>query len=350
MQQVLLESGAVSAFCESVAIMLSAGIQTDEAVHMLGDKMEDVTFKQVCTQIYQELIKGSNLAEAMESTGAFPAHTLNMVKTGEQTGRTESVLRGLAVYYDEESRLFAKVQSSIAYPAALLCVMSVILLFTVLAILPVFMDTYESFAGTLTSGSFLSVNIAMVIGWVALIVTLIVTVVALSAAWRCRSERGRQRVLKQLNTLPATRSAMYQISLSRFTSALSTLVASGIDSNDAMSQAMDTVDNDALYNKLEPAYNSMLDIDNARSLSQAIYENNVFEPVYARMLMVGTRSGSTDEVLDDLSATFFEDAVVQIDRAIDTIEPALAAFMTLAVGATLLSVMLPLIGIMGSIG
>lgn len=350
MQKDLLESGAVSAFCESVAIMLSAGIQTDEAVHMLGEKMEDATFKRVCDHIYKELLAGKNLAEAMESSGAFPEHALNMVRAGEETGRTESVLRGLAVYYDEESRLFAKVQSSIAYPAALLCVMSVILLFTVLAILPVFMDTYASFAGTLTSGSFLSVNVAMVIGWAALVVTLIVTIVALLGAIRCRSVRGRISIIRTLNGFPATKQAMYQISLSRFTSALSTYVASGIDSNVAMREAMDTVDNKVLYTKLEPAYTAMLDIDNTKSLAQAIYENNIFEPVYARMLMVGTRSGSTDEVLDNLSSTFFDDAVVQMDRTIDSIEPALAAFMTLAVGATLLSVMLPLIGIMGSIG
>lgn len=349
-QNTLLESGAVSAFCESVAIMLSAGIQTDEAVHLLGEKMESSTFKAVCDKVYARLIAGDDLAEAMEATRAFPEHALNMVRAGEATGRTESVLRGLAVYYDEESRLFTKVQSSIAYPAALLCVMSVILLFTVLAILPVFMDVYKSFAGTLTSGSFLFVNIAMGIGWVALVVTLIVTAIALFAAFKCRSEKGRQSVIQWLNKFPATKQAMYQISLSRFTSALSTLVASGVDSNVAMQRAMETVDNKALREKLQPAYNSMMDLDSAKSLSQAIYENDIFEPVYARMLMVGTRSGSTDEVLDDLSTTFFDDAVVQIDRSIDSIEPILAAFMTLAVGATLLAVMLPLIGIMGSIG
>lgn len=350
MQNELLESGAVSAFCESIAIMLSAGIQTDEAVHLLGEKMEDATFKRVCESIYVSLMQGNNLAEAMDATGAFPAHVINMVGTGESTGRTESVLRGLAVYYDEESRLFAKVRSSIAYPAALLCVMSVILLFTVFAVLPVFMDVYASFAGTLTSGSFLSVDIAMIIGWAALIITLIVTVIALIMAAICRTERGRIRLSHVLTSFPATKSAMYQIALSRFTSALSTLVASGVDSDHAMRDAMDTVDNAELRRKLEPAYASMVNLDDSKSLAQAIYENDIFEPVYARMLMVGTRSGSTDEVLEDLSSTFFDDAVVQIDRAIDSIEPTLAAFMTLAVGATLIAVMLPLIGIMGSIG
>ena len=37
-------------------------------------------------------------------------------------------------------------------------------------------------------------------------------------------------------------------------------------------------------------------------------------------------------------------------RALDRIEPLLAALLTIAVGGTLISVMLPLIGIMGSIG
>lgn len=350
MQNNLLESGAVSAFCESVAIMLSAGIQTDEAVWLMGDKMEDSTFKQVCGDVYESLLAGDNLAEAMEKTGAFPPHALNMVAAGEATGRTESVLRGLAIYYDEESRLYAKVQSSIAYPAGLLCVMSVILLFTVLAILPVFADVYTSFAGTLTSGSFLSVDVAMVIGWAALILTLVVTVFALIASFKCRTAKGRISITRWLNHFPATKQAMYQISLSRFTSALSNLVAAGIDSEVAVEKAMETVDNKLLYKKIKPAYESMVNLDHPLSLSQAIYENDVYEPVYARMLMVGSRAGSTDEVLEDLSTTFFDDAVIQIDSAIDRIEPILAAFMTIAVGATLISVMLPLIGIMGSVG
>ena len=66
-------------------------------------------------------------------------------------------------------------------------------------------------------------------------------------------------------------------------------------------------------------------------------------------LMMGTRSGSTDEVLSHLSDIFFEDANAQIDSVVDSVEPTLAAFLTIAVGATLIAVMLPLIGIMGSI-
>ena len=94
----------------------------------------------------------------------------------------------------------------------------------------------------------------------------------------------------------------------------------------------------------------MADLENPRSLTQAIGEFGIFEPLYARMLSVGMRTGNADETLAQLSTTFFDNAVMQIDRALDNIEPMLAAFLTIAVGATLIAVMLPLIGIMGSIG
>ena len=117
-----------------------------------------------------------------------------------------------------------------------------------------------------------------------------------------------------------------------------------------MERAIETVDNDKLKARLQKAVESMVDLDNPRSLTQAISENDIFEPLYARLLNVGMRSGSTEETLAQLSNTFFDDAVLQIDRALDRVEPVLAAFLTIAVGATLIAVMLPLIGIMGSIG
>ena len=68
----LLESGAISAFCSSVATMLAAGVQTDEAVHMLAENREQSEFKRVCDAVYSKVVEGSNLADAMEATGRLP--------------------------------------------------------------------------------------------------------------------------------------------------------------------------------------------------------------------------------------------------------------------------------------
>lgn len=372
-----LSGGEVSSFCEGIAIMLAAGIQTDEAVHMLSENMGDTPLHRACDEVYRGLVSGRGLAASMRAAGGagadgaagdpdagqgpaagtgaaagpvFPAYAIALVEIGERSGRLENVLRSLAVYYDEEERVFAKLRASIGYPAALLCVMSVILAFTVIGILPVFLGVYDELAGGLAGGSFAAVGAAVAVGWVALALTLAVTACALVGSAAVRTPRGQARILALLERLPVTRPAMYRLALSRFSAAASAYLASGADSNTAMREALRVVDHPVLHERLERAHDAMVDPARALSLSQAVTEFGVFEPVYARMLAIGSRAGSVDGVLERLSATFFDDAVAQIDRAVDAVEPALAALLTVAVGATLISVMLPLVGMMGAIG
>lgn len=346
----MLESSAISAFCGSIATMLSAGIQTEEAALMLAENRERSRFQEVCRNIYDHLIDGDSFAGAMDKSGGFPRYAVDMVRTGERSGHLEQVLRNLEIYYDEEDRMFTKLRSSVGYPAALLVIMAVILFFTVTMILPVFAGVYENMAGSLAGGSFMSANVSFIIGTIALVVTVVCAVATLFLTFSTRSESGRHRVLHLLERFPLTKSAMKQLALARFTAALATLVSSGITSEEAMARAIETVDHAQLKKQLVMAADTMIDIDNPKSLAQALGSSEVFEPLYARMLNVGMRSGSTDEVLAQLSTTFFDDAVAQIDRTLDHVEPLTAAMLTVAVGLTLIAVMLPLIGIMSSIG
>ena len=137
MAQELLESGALSAFCGSIATMLQAGIQVDEAVLLLGENREHSRFQEVCATVYEEVVAGASLADAMRASGGFPPYATGMVETGEQSGHLEEVLANLETYYDEEARLFAKLRQSVSYPALLLTIMCAILAFSTFVIIPV---------------------------------------------------------------------------------------------------------------------------------------------------------------------------------------------------------------------
>lgn len=346
----ILKSSALSVYCESIAMMLSAGIQTDEAVFLLGENMQDSDFKRACDKVYTGLASQKTFTESMRDSGAFPRHVIDMVATGEYSGRLEGVLSSLAQYYEEEDRLFTKIKSAIVYPAALLAIMSIILLFTVSTILPIFMSVYDGLTGSLTSGSFAYVNASLIIGWVALGLTIFCTIIVLIGVFLSQTQKGRLQLIKHFQKLPITKKPMRQLALARFTSALATYITSGLNTEIAMKYALEKVDHPPLQKQLHYAQSEMVDTSKMKSLAQAIYDNEIYEPVYARMLIVGTRSGSTESVLTYLSDAFMDDSVNQIDGLIDSIEPTLAAFLTISVGTTLIAVMLPLIGIMGSLG
>ena len=350
MAEKILESSALSAFCGGMATMVSAGIQTEEAAMLLSQNREDSRFHEVCVALYGSLTAGKPLAEAMEATEGFPAYATQMVRIGESSGHVENVLRNLETYYAEEDRMFAKMKSAVGRPAALLAIMLVILAFTVFVILPVFRNTYNSMAGALAAGSAGAVRASSIIGWVALVLTLVLVVGAVVLLVMIRTQHGRERVISLLRPLPVVGRALRQLSLSRFMAALATFVSAGVPDDEAMRRAVETVDHPELRAQLQTAADSMASIDNPLNITQALEECQVLEPLYQRLLEVGSRSGSTEETMSALSATFFDDAMVEIDHAMDLIEPVFALFLTVVIGVTLIAVMLPLIGIMGAIG
>jgi type IV pilus assembly protein PilC len=86
------------------------------------------------------------------------------------------------------------------------------------------------------------------------------------------------------------------------------------------------------------------------SFSKAAYDAALFEPVYGRMLLAGERSGGLENVLRRITDHLRENTISQVDRLVGIVDPLLSGILMVTVGLTLLSVMLPLIGIMNSIG
>ncbi len=345
-----LESGAVSVFCESISVMLAAGIQTEEAVGLLSENTGDEVFRTTCEKVYKGLIERKTMADSMDETGSFPSFAIDMTRTGEASGRLEATMKSLSRYYSEEDRLISKLHSAVMYPVALFALMTVILLFTILVILPIFLNTYQELAGGLGTGTYAFVNASMIVGWVALAISAVCTIATFIVAAMTRSQNNLQALESLLEKLPMTRNAANQMALSRFTTILTSYVAIGMPTDKAVAQAGETVHLKKLRAKIDAAVVEMQDLDHPKSLSNALSDNGVYGAVYTRMMMVGDTSGNLETVLNQMGTTFFEDALIQMDESLDRIEPALAAFLTVTVGATLIAVMLPLIGILGSIG
>ena len=350
MAEALLGSADCATFFRNIATMLSVGVQADEAVYMVADSDEDDALKTAATHVYESLLEGKPLSVAMEYANCFPSQALTLVESGEKTGHLDDTLRSLAEYYDEESRLMNKVRSSVVYPSVLLCVLSIVLAFTVGAILPVFEGVYESMVGSLAASSFGAIDVGICIGWIALIVTLVITVISLIAFVASRTTGGRKALIGFAEKMPGAKRAFYDLSLSRFTAALAAFSAAGQHSDDAVGHALETVDNRQLYQKVSKAYKSMVASSPANSMVQAFAEYNVLDGQRLRVLAFGLRSGSMDSALRSMSSDLFDEAIDGMDSLLDKIEPLLSGFVTLAVGVTLIAVMLPLVGMMGAIG
>ena len=254
------------------------------------------------------------------------------------------MLKSLAVYYETQDKLEKRLKSAVIYPAVLLFLMAGVLAVLVARVLPVFTGVYTGLAGSVAASSYAYITAANIIGWASLCLVIVLTALLLTGAAAARTQRGNGLFRTLFEKLPFTSAAARRLAEAQFTTALATFTASGMDTDTAMERASDMVRHRALRAQLESCRRQ------GRSLAQAVYDNRVFEPLYARMLMSGARSGNLDQVLARLAQVFSEDANMRMGRIIDSVEPVLAGFLTVSVGVTLLAVMLPLIGILTSIG
>lgn len=84
-------------------------------------------------------------------------------------------------------------------------------------------------------------------------------------------------------------------------------------------------------------------------MAQAFLRHKVLPPLYARMLQGGSESGSLPAAMESVALRMGQEAENALCRLIDDIEPVLIGFLTVSVGFTLLSVMLPLLGILSAV-
>ena len=338
----------VSAFCESMAMMVQSGIQTDEAVTLLqSDRTNSGGVLEEGLAVMKEQVdQGCGLAAAMKKSGIFPDYALQMVEAGENSGRLEDILFRLSRYYADQKTISEKLRNAVTYPAAMLVLIIAVLAVMLVMVLPAFTDVYDNLTGSLAASSYSYVRLAYGFCWFALVLMLVLAtgLVAGLLLWNSGKRKKVEAILRK-NRLCA--SILESMGMFRFTSALGTFLASGEMQDEAMMSSLPMVKHPGLEEKLRRCLKRM---EEGHSIAQSAYDEELFEPVYGRMLLAGERSGNMERVLGRLTDLLEEKCKNLVDRLVGIVDPLLSGVLMVTVGLSLLSVMLPLIGMMNSVG
>lgn len=90
-------------------------------------------------------------------------------------------------------------------------------------------------------------------------------------------------------------------------------------------------------------------VNEGEDLSHALFSSGILTGTYARLASIGQKTGSMDQVMKQVSDMYQEEIDTRISNTLAILEPSLIIGLSLIVGIILLSVMLPLMGIMSGI-
>lgn len=336
----------LAVFCDEIAVMLRAGISLSDGMDLVaGHSIPEA--QAMLQQMKNSLEEGSAFSVAMAAAGVFPDELIQMTDIGENAGVLEQIMDDMSAHYRRESAMKRQIRSAALYPAATLALMAAVLGVLSAKVFPVFTDIFGGLGKQMNDAAVTAVALG---GFFAKITALaaVLAVVSGAAVWLLGlTEKGRKTRQTAASRLPLLRTASAKVSSSRFCSCLSMLLAGGCSAEEALERISFILPDPAVQKKAEECRQELSD---GTDLGTALANTGLFRGLQNGLIAVSVQSGTLDETLRRIADQELDDFNRVLDRAVALLEPTTIGLTAVMIGSVLLSVMLPLSGMLASIG
>lgn len=334
-------------FCSQLSMILHAGISSIEGLAIMKEDLPEGDGKKLLEELYGHMEESGNLAEAMEETKVFPEYVCSMTQIGEQTGRLDEVMKALSVHYEREKNLAETIKSALFYPSVMLVMLAVVILILILRVMPVFQRVLEQLGGGLTGASAGILHMGNLISRYSMVFVLLLALLAAAVFWLGLTQKGQKVFRRWLEQSKLTGKTAEKIACARVAEGLSLCMFSGLDMDQSMEMTEKLVNHEDMKRRIARCREMMAE---GEDFDQALTKSNIFSGLYGKMVSVGIRTGSADQVMEKIAVEYEEEVSASLQNKVAIIEPTLVAVLSVVAGLILISVMLPLMNIMSNLG
>ncbi len=341
-----LSNYEISLLCRELSILLNAGIAPAEGIEILMQGLDD-SGREVLESISHVLNAGEKFHIAIQMSGVFPDYVAHMISIGEESGSLDVVMDSLADYYEQEDNIQNSIKSAVSYPMIMIGLMMVVILVLVTQVLPIFNQVFSQLGTSMSAFAQTLLNLGSTLNKYSFFLITILIIIAVLFIFFTQTIIGKKKFRAFASNWKVTRKLYNDIATERFASGMVLTLSSGLDTYESLNLVTTLVENRAMSQKINDCRELIMQ---GLSFPEAIEKAEIFNPFYSKMIAVGFNSGSIDEVMKQIATRYREETQRRIYRSIAILEPTLVIALSVIVGIVLLSVILPLLGIMSSIG
>lgn len=346
-KKVTFKTAQLSILCYQMSLVFKSGISLLEGMTLLSEEMEEPQLRAVLENVNKELAGATRIYEAFEVQGVFPDYMIKMIQIGEFSGTLDEAMEHLCEYYEKIDHLNKRLQSAVTYPVLLMALMVGIVGLLFVKVLPMFKDILQSVGGEMPvlTRYIMDLSEGLKANGLYILGTLIVLLT--TAVFYFKSPKGKTLADQLKLNLPFFKRIYVKIYAAKFSETMAMLLKSGISYTESLQMVSGIVGNVHLEAKiLEYQKEVALGSDDEDSFRKI----GIFPNLLVRMIKIGYKTGELDTIMKKVSKIYETEVDRALNRATKTVEPVLIIILSLVVGVVLLTVMLPLISIMSSIG
>jgi type IV pilus assembly protein PilC len=328
-------------FIAQTANLLLVGIPFVRALEVIADQTESIGLYKIVQEMIANVKAGSTFKDAMaRHPKQFPFYWSFLIEAGELSGTLPEVMSQLAKNLEATENMKKKVVSALVYPCVLISASTGAIIFFMMFIVPIFSNLFKGFGAQLPTLTLMVVRTSDFIksyfpflgGGIFLAVVLLQKYFG--------TPNGRRILHIFLLNAPILGRANNDVIHARICIILSMLIRSGLSFLKCLEITSKVSGNYVFETALS---NARLDVQQGKTLSYSLAENELFSPMFVNLVKIGEESGKLPEMVEKASEYFQSRVDVFATRIGVLIEPIVMIFVGGIIGVIAVSLFLPII-------
>lgn len=323
-----------------LSTMVGAGLSLSDAMDILIEQTDHKVLKKVLEELSEDLKGGLPFHQALaRHPDTFPPLYINLVKSGETSGKLDEVLIKMADSLEKDREFRAQIKGAMIYPIVVLTMMLGVVILMMVFVIPKLTSLYtESTMDLPLPTKILIGSSTFFVKFWWVILMLVVAIVTAIKKWK-KTPEGGLAFDGLLLKIPIIGKIITNVTLTNFNRTFSLLVSAGIPLLESIN-IVEGVTTNLVYKKALKA--SYAGVERGLNFSDQISSLPIFPKIVSQMIKVGEETGKLDEIFEKLANYFETESGHMVKNLTVVIEPLVLVLLGLGVAFLVIAIILPI--------
>ena len=320
---------------------VKAGIPLIDSVRILSKQTTKANYRRILDKVVYELIMGEKFSSALEKQGnVFPKLLINMIKTSEMTGDLSGTLDEMADYYTEIEKTRKQMISAMVYPAVILVLAIVAIIFIVVTVVPQFIEMFRSNNAKLPGITLFIINASNFITQKWYIIAIILIIVLIVYRTLYKNVKGFRKAMQTIfMKTPVIGNVIIYNEVANFTRTFASLLNHNVFITDSM-EILSTISDNEIYKDI--ISRTLIGLSKGDKISETFKGEWAFPIIAYEMLVTGENTGQLALMMEKVADYYQELHKNAVSMIKSLVEPVIICLLAVAVGFIMLSIIIPM--------
>ena len=337
-----IKTKEVVLFTKKLSTMTRAGLNILDTLQMAKNQVNDKKLKVIIESITQDLQGGTDIA------GSFKKHPkvfdniyVNMIKAGEASGKLDIFLDKLVGILEKREKIKSKIKSALMYPSIILSVATLVTIFMIWKVVPVFENMYGGMGVELPGPTLFLIGANKFITGSGGITSLfIILIIVFAHSFTIKRSDGYKSFMDKFTLkFPLFGKIIIQATIARIALIKANLFAAGVDVLEILDIAKSSTNNVHFVTALEQVKRGVF---SGEDMSKLVEKEIIFPPTYSQLIAVGEKTGNLEEMFTSIANYYEEEFDNVVDNLSTMIEPLSMVIIGAIVGTLLIAMYMPI--------